>query len=127
MGHDPGLVVRGAPAVKASVLFDGGEGLRSPQGFVAHRLNVMMGVQQDGGFSFGGRTAGDDGRPTGRTVGFVRGQHLDLTDPGTPKEFGDGLGASLQGGALKAGPGNPGYGNELLEPCKCLVEGTVYR
>ena len=87
----------------------------------------MVRVQEDGWLSFSGWTAGDDGRPAGRTVGFVHGQHLDFTDPGTPEEFRDGLGASLQGGALKAGPRDPGDGNELLEPCQRLVEGTVYR
>ncbi|GGH92344.1 hypothetical protein GCM10007170_10680 [Arthrobacter liuii] len=126
MSHDAGFVVSGAPSIEPSVLLDGGERPGFPQGLVAHGLDVMVGIEQDGWFSFAGRTAGDDGRPAWSAIGLVNGQHLDITNPGTPKEFRDGLGAAFQGRAPKAGPRDSRDGNEFLEPRQRLVEGTVY-
>jgi hypothetical protein len=60
--HDAGLVVGGSAAEETIALAGGDEGFGVPVLGASGRLDVVMGVEEDGRGAFGSRHGGDDGR-----------------------------------------------------------------
>jgi hypothetical protein len=88
--RDAGLVVARTAAVEPTVALGRHEGGRVPQGGVAWRLHVVVGVEQHGGGAGGSGPAPDDGR---RPAGDA--QDLDLGQARPAQELGDGGRARL--------------------------------
>ncbi|MGO4120872.1 hypothetical protein [Arthrobacter sp. YAF16] len=121
MGQDPCLVIRGAAAVEAAVAFDGGERLGLPEPEVAGRLDVVVGVEQDGGLAGCGGAACDDGRPARGSILLVAAQDPDVLEAAAADQFGDGVGAGIQRSRIEAGPGDARDRHERLQ----LLDGGV--
>jgi hypothetical protein len=85
---DTRLVVGGAPAVQPPVPLHRLERVTVPVRLLAHRLHVMVRVQQDRG-STGRRRA----PPQHRGLAALDGEHFHLWQAGLPQQGGDRLGA----------------------------------
>ena len=95
--------------------------LRSPG-----RLDVMVGVEQDSRFAFGGRAAGDDGRTAGRTVRLVAAQDPDVLHAGGPRPrtaTASALRSSSPG--IEARPGDPRNSHEVLQRRKVASKDSL--
>ena len=66
--HDARLVVAGAPPVEPPILLEGLEWPGLPLFDRPGRLDVVVGIEEDGGCSVRGRQLGEDSRMTGRRL-----------------------------------------------------------
>ena len=115
MGEDAGLVIRRTAAEEPAVAFDGGEGVGFPQRQVAGGLDIVVGIQQNRRLARVGRAARDDGGSAGRPVLLVAAEDPDVVETAGPDEAGDGVGAAVQRGRIKAWPGDARNGNKVRQ------------
>ncbi|CAH0326802.1 hypothetical protein SRABI128_05575 [Microbacterium sp. Bi128] len=120
--QDAGLVIGGTAAEEPAVALDGGKGVGFPECQIASGLDVVVGVQQDCRLALRGRAAGDDGGPAGRPVFLVAAEDPDVVEAAGPHEAGDGVGAAVQRGRIKARPGDARYGDKVRQLADRLVE-----
>jgi len=121
-GHveqEPGLVVHHAAPVEPPVLAHGGlEGRRLPVGQAARRLDVVVGVDQDGG------RGGTRPEPGADHVGMraLHPQHLHPLEPCIAQQLGDALGGTLDLPRVKPRRGDAGDADEVAQLVECAVE-----
>jgi hypothetical protein len=96
VSHHAGLVVGGATPVQAAVALGRFERRARPVLVAAGGLDVVVGVEQDGGCAFRGRPVRDDG---GRSA--IDRDDRDVGRARAPGQLGDGLGAAA--GVVGAG------------------------
>ena len=83
MHDDPTFVVSRAPPIETALPLDGLKRIGGPLGCGARGLHVVVGVEKEGGRTFGGGDLGEH-----RRVASVRRQQLGILEPG-PIEYPD--------------------------------------
>ncbi|MNI74715.1 hypothetical protein D3C73_1308190 [compost metagenome] len=127
MRHDPCFVVCSTAAIQPAVPFLGDKRFRIPKAPVPRWLDVVVRVEQNGRLAFGGGSAGDDGRTTGRTVVLVTPKDPDVLHACFLNQGRNGVGASIQFRWVETRPRNARNANQFLQGRECALEGVVDR
>ena len=115
VGADAGLVVGGAAAEEPAVALGGDEGVARPVRRLAGRLDVVVGVEQDGRGARGRGPPGDHRGGAGRAVRARRAEQLDLGQAGLAQQPGDLVGGAPDVLLVERGGAHARHGHERPE------------